>query len=135
LLRNDLDMYFRQNSCLLTRIERVIHGLTDRREEGLGRIVEPQEMTVLGKKLTDGNVPLANGQIRSRASRFLFGDSLRTHVLPNDGETSSGRAPLAPPPSAPGIRRLVWRFELHLELFVATSLGPLARHFTSFPYP
>ncbi len=54
----DHDRDVGQNPRFLARVQRVVHGLLHRREQGLTRIVEAQQVAVLGEELGDRNVPL-----------------------------------------------------------------------------
>ena len=50
-----------QNARLLASIKRVVDGFFDGREQGFARVVETEQMPVLGKKLADGHVALLGG--------------------------------------------------------------------------
>ena len=53
----ELDHDFRQNACFLAGVKRIIYGFFDAGEQGFSRIVEAQQVTVLGKEF--GNRDLA----------------------------------------------------------------------------
>src|SRR5256712_5796672 len=55
-----LDGHVREDSAFLAGIERVVYGLLDACEQRLARIVDPQEMPVLGEELGDGDLALAS---------------------------------------------------------------------------
>src|SRR3989475_11805603 len=54
-----LDDHVGEDPGFLAGVERVIDGLLHTGEQRLSRIVEPQEMPVLGEELGDGDLPLA----------------------------------------------------------------------------
>ena len=45
--------YLRQDLCFFAGIKRVVHRLLDGGEHRLARVVEPQQMAVLGEEFTD----------------------------------------------------------------------------------
>ena len=53
-----LDGDIRQNAGLLTGIQGVIHGFFDAGEQRLARVVEAEQMPVLGEEFGNGNFPL-----------------------------------------------------------------------------
>ncbi len=57
------DMYpdFRHDACFLACIERIVDGLFHRGEQRLTRVVESQQMAILGEKLADGDIALLCG--------------------------------------------------------------------------
>ncbi len=64
------DMYpdFRNDVRLFARIQRIIDRLFYCREQGLARVVESQQMAILGEKLADGDIALLCGHcFRSNA--------------------------------------------------------------------
>jgi hypothetical protein len=68
--RRDLqrDDHLRQDPGFLGGVERVVHRFLHAREEGLARIVEAEEMTVLGEELGDRDLPLSGAHLgRGRA--------------------------------------------------------------------
>jgi len=50
-----------QNARLLASIERVVDGFFDGRQQGFARVVETEQVAVLGKKLADRHVALLGG--------------------------------------------------------------------------
>ena len=57
----DMHPNLRQDAGLFTGVQRVVNGFLDGGQEGLARIVEPQQMAVLGKKLTYRDFLLTGG--------------------------------------------------------------------------
>ena len=57
------DMYpdLRHDACFLACIERIVDGLFHRGEQRLTRVVESQQMAILGEKLADGDIALLCG--------------------------------------------------------------------------
>ena len=55
----DVDPDLGQDAGLLAGVERVVDRLLDRRQQGLARIVEAEQVAVLGKELADRNIALA----------------------------------------------------------------------------
>src|SRR6185503_8367014 len=70
LLRHDLELHLDvgEDPGLLTRIERVVHGLLHAREQRLARAVEAQQVPVLGEELGDRDLALAR-------AHFFGGDA------------------------------------------------------------
>src|SRR5258705_2754648 len=66
----NLDDDFRQDSRLLAGIQRIVDGLFHAGEERLARIVEAQQMAVLGKKLRDRNLALTRAHLGRRYGRL-----------------------------------------------------------------
>src|SRR5208282_2112086 len=63
----DMDPDFRQDARLFAGVQGVVDGLFDGREEGFARIVESQQMAVLGKKLAYRDFFLTGGhRLRGR---------------------------------------------------------------------
>ena len=63
----DVDPDLRQDAGLFAGVQGVVDGLFDGREQGLARIVEPQQMAVLGKKLAYRDFLLTGGhRLRGR---------------------------------------------------------------------
>ena len=63
------DMYpdLRENASLFAGVEGVVDGLLDGRQQGFARIVEPQQMAILGKELADRDFFLTGGhRLRGR---------------------------------------------------------------------
>ena len=58
----DLDRQLGQDAGLLAGVERVVDGLLDRREEGLRRVVEAEEVAVLREELGDRDLALLLGE-------------------------------------------------------------------------
>jgi hypothetical protein len=54
------DDHLREDPGFLAGVQGVIDGFLDTGEQRLSRIVEPQEMPVLGEELGNGDVPLAS---------------------------------------------------------------------------
>ena len=50
-----------QNAGLFASIERVVDGFLDGRQQGFTRVVETEQMAVLGKELADRHVALLGG--------------------------------------------------------------------------
>ena len=63
--RRDLerDDHLGQDAGLFGRVERVVHRFLDAGEQGLARIVEAEQMAVLGEELGDGDLPLARAHL------------------------------------------------------------------------
>jgi len=59
----ELDGYVRQNSGFLTGIERVIDGFFHAGQQRFPRIVEPQQMPVLGEKFRNRDLPLSRAHL------------------------------------------------------------------------
>ena len=59
---------FRQDRRLLAGIERIVDGLLDRHDQGLGGRIEAEQMPVLEKELRDGNVALPSSHIECSGS-------------------------------------------------------------------
>ena len=57
----DVHPDFRQDPRFLAGVQRVVDRFLDGRQQRLARIVETQQMAVLGKELADRNVPLFGG--------------------------------------------------------------------------
>src|SRR5439155_16474188 len=76
-IRDDLqlDDHFREDSGFLTCIKRIIDGLLDAREQRLSRVVETQEMPVLGEELGNGDLPLASPHLDCRDGRLRSGST------------------------------------------------------------
>jgi hypothetical protein len=55
----ELDDDFGQNPRFLAGVERVIDGFLDAREQRFSRVVEAEQVAVLGKEFGDGDLPLA----------------------------------------------------------------------------
>ncbi len=55
----DLDQQIGQDAGLLAGVEGVVDGFLHRREQGLGRVVEAEQVAVLGEELADRDLPLA----------------------------------------------------------------------------
>jgi hypothetical protein len=53
-----VDPDFRQDPRLFAGVQRVVDGFFDRGQQRLARVVEPQQMPILGEKLADRDVPL-----------------------------------------------------------------------------
>ena len=49
---------FGNDAGFLAGIQRIVDGFLDRREQRLARIIESEQVTVLGEELADGNVAL-----------------------------------------------------------------------------
>ena len=52
-----------QDAGFLGRVERVVDGFLDAGEERLPRIVEAEQVAVLGEELGDGDLPLAGAHL------------------------------------------------------------------------
>jgi hypothetical protein len=63
--RRDLerDDHLGQDAGLLGRVERVVHRFLDAGEQGLARVVEAEQMAILGEELGDGDLPLARAHL------------------------------------------------------------------------
>ena len=63
VLADAFDMHpdLRENAGLFAGVQGVVDGLLDGRQEGLARIVEPQQMAILGKKLAYRDFFLTGG--------------------------------------------------------------------------
>ena len=57
----DVDPDFGQDAGLFAGVERVVDGLLDGGQQGLARVVEAQQVAVLGKELADRDIALAGG--------------------------------------------------------------------------
>ena len=57
----DVDPDFGQDAGLFAGVQGVVDGLLDGRQQGLARVVETQQVAILGKELADGDVALAGG--------------------------------------------------------------------------
>ena len=57
------DDHLGQDAGFLGGVERVVDGFLDAGEEGLARIVEAEEVAVLGEELGDGDLPLAGAHL------------------------------------------------------------------------
>ena len=60
-----------QDAGLLAGVERVVDGLLDGGQQGLARVVEAQQVAVLGEELADGDVALAGGHLDGGDGRGL----------------------------------------------------------------
>jgi hypothetical protein len=58
-----LDDDVRENPGLFAGVERVVDGFLDTGQQGFTRIVESQEMSVLGEELGDGDLALASSHL------------------------------------------------------------------------
>ncbi len=58
----DGDLERGEDPRLLAGVEGVVHRLLDRREKGLLRVVEAEQVPVLGEELGDGDLPLLRGE-------------------------------------------------------------------------
>src|SRR2546430_2465148 len=80
-----LDDHVGEDPGFLAGVKRVIDGLLHTGEQRLSRIVEPQQMPVLGEELGDGDLPLARPHLDGGHRRLrLRGDrtGLRRMELP-----------------------------------------------------
>src|SRR5882724_2073203 len=68
--RLKLDDHVGEDPGLFARVERVIDGLLDAGQQGLSRIVEAEEMAVLGEELRHGDLPLARSHLDGRNGRL-----------------------------------------------------------------
>ncbi len=66
-----LDRDFRQHARLLAGVERIVDRLFDRRDQGLGGRVEPQQMAVFEKELRYGDFFLPAGHFQGGRRRRL----------------------------------------------------------------
>ena len=57
----DVDPDFRQDAGFFAGVERVVDRLLDRGQQRLARVVETEQVAVLGEELADGDIPLAGG--------------------------------------------------------------------------
>ena len=57
----DMDPDLRQDAGLFAGVQRVVDGLLDGGQQGLARVVEAQQVAVLGEELADRDVALAGG--------------------------------------------------------------------------
>ncbi len=57
----DVDPDFGQDAGFFAGVERVVDGFLDRGQQGLARIVEAEQVAVLGKELADRDIALAGG--------------------------------------------------------------------------
>ena len=57
----DVDPDFGQDAGLFAGVQGVVDGLLDGGQQGLARVVEAQQVAVLGEELADGDVALAGG--------------------------------------------------------------------------
>src|SRR5688572_28682689 len=62
----ELDHDFRQNPRFLTRVERIVDRFLYASEQCFSWIVEAEQMTVLGKELGNGNLPLPSSHLDRR---------------------------------------------------------------------
>ena len=69
----DLDDDLGQNARLLAGVERIVDGFLDAGEERLARIVEAQQMAVLGEELRDRDLALARAHLGCRYGRLRRG--------------------------------------------------------------
>jgi hypothetical protein len=69
----DLDAHVGQYAGLFAGVERVVDALLHRREQGFRRIVEPEQVAVLGKELGNGDVALALREIDGGRARARLG--------------------------------------------------------------
>ena len=92
----DLDRQLGEDAGLLAGVERVVDGFLDRGEQGLRRVVEAEQVAVLGEELGDRDLALLLGQRLGR-------DALRAR-----GARLAGRRAERPAPAgaAPGRARL-----------------------------
>jgi hypothetical protein len=70
VLNDDRDV--RKDPGFLAGVEGVVDGLLDRGEQRLSRVVEAEEVAVLGEELGDGDVPLL-GRHRLGGGAWLLG--------------------------------------------------------------
>ena len=54
----DLDTNFREDTCFLTSVQRVVHGFFDGRDKGTGQGIKPKEVFVFLKKFRNGDLLL-----------------------------------------------------------------------------
>ena len=66
--RFDVDPDFGQDAGLFAGVERVVDRLFDGGQQGLARIVEAEQMPVLGEELADRNIALAGGHRLGRGA-------------------------------------------------------------------
>ncbi len=69
----NLDDDFRQDAGLLAGVERVVDGFLDAGEQRLARVVEAQQMAVLGEELGDRDLALARAHLGCRYGRLRGG--------------------------------------------------------------
>ena len=77
----DVDPDFGQDAGLFAGVQGVVDGLLDGGQQGLARVVETQQVPILGEKLADGDVALAGGH--------------RLGGGPATGRARAGRQPIA----------------------------------------
>src|SRR5262249_31120226 len=107
----DLDADVRQDARLLARVERVVDTFLHRREDRLRRIVEAEQVAVLGEELRDGDVALllreldggralALSRALARAARRLRRGrpALRSRLLRRVARVSRARHRVLPAP-------------------------------------
>ena len=72
--RLDVNPDLRQDAGFLTGIQRIVNRFLDRGKQGLAGVVEAEQVAVLGKELTDRDIPLAGGhRLGRRAATWPTG--------------------------------------------------------------
>src|SRR5205814_1092547 len=94
----DLDVELGQDPRLLAGVERVVDRLLDGGQERLGRVVEAEEMAVLGEELGDGDLALLRGHALGGAPTRRSSSSFTRST--SSGSSSSSTRPTAPPRSS-----------------------------------
>ena len=64
----DVDPDLGQDAGLFAGVERVVDGFLDRGQQGLARIVEAEQVAVLGEELADRDIALAGGHRLGRGA-------------------------------------------------------------------
>ena len=90
-----------QDAGLLGRVQRVVDGFFDAGEEGLARVVEAEQVAVLGEELGDRDLPLPGSHLHGGGGRSTWRASRRDSWL----QRPSGRLPVSCPSR---LRALPW---------------------------
>ena len=113
----DVDPNLGQDAGFLAGVERVVDRFLDGGEQGLARIVETEQVPVLGKKFADRNVALAGGHRLGRGPAAVRFASRLAATVGSAADSSSSSRIAAPRSGGP----LCWGEPLVLDFLIIRS--------------